>query len=151
MTTKAQIRIMVFGTFDIVHPGHRNFFQQARSLAEQEGAEPYLIVSLSRTTNAERIKGKTLQSSESDRLARVQALPEVNMAMLGAPGNHVPHIVRQKPDIIALGYDQYAYVDTLEADLRAAGITPKIVRLQPFKPEKYKTSIIQAKQKKSEK
>ena len=35
-------RIMVFGTFDMIHAGHEDLFRQARALAK----EPYLIVSV---------------------------------------------------------------------------------------------------------
>ena len=45
-------RIMIFGTFDIVHEGHADLFRQARALA----SNPYLIVSVARDTGAERIK-----------------------------------------------------------------------------------------------
>ena len=141
---ESKVRIMVFGTFDIVHPGHRHFFRQARLLAgDDENA--YLIVSLARSSNAERIKGKTLESTERQRLDAVSAAPEVDRAVLGAIGNHIPHIVREKPDIIALGYDQEAYVDGLASALAREGINPRIVRLEAFKPHIHKTSIIQAK------
>lgn len=145
----ATTRIMVFGTFDIIHPGHRHFFKQARALVKKFAAgkvndkvKPYLIVSLARDKNVKRIKNKAPHSSERARLARVKALPEVDRAMLGALGNHIPHIVNEHPDIIALGYDQRAYVRGLRAELKRAGLNAKIVRLKPHKAHKYKTSII---------
>lgn len=136
---------MVFGTFDIVHPGHRHFFEQARKLAGKNIA--YLIVSLARNKNIKRIKGKKPQASEAKRLSAIKSLPEVNKAMLGALGNHIPHIVRQKPDIIALGYDQTAYVSGLRTELKQAGLKTKIIRLKSHKPHIYKTSIIKMAQK----
>ena len=52
-----------------------------------------------------------------------------------------------KPDIIALGYDQTGeFVDHLERDLAAAGLRPRIVRLQAFEPETYKTSKMRARE-----
>jgi FAD synthetase len=132
---------MVFGTFDIVHPGHRHFFKQARALA---GKSPsYLIVSLARHKNVQRIKGKKPQSSEAKRLVAVKALPEVDKAILGAIGDHMPHIIKQEPDIIALGYDQSAYVAGLRTALKTAGLKTKITRLKPHKPHLYKTSLLQ--------
>ena len=136
---------MVFGTFDIVHKGHRHFFQQARALAGK--STPYLIVSLARHKNVQRIKGRTPQASEAKRLAAIKALPEVDKALLGAIGDHMPHIIKQKPDIIALGYDQSAYVRGLRSALRAAGLKTKIIRLKPHKPHIYKTAIIKARYK----
>ena len=137
---------MLFGTFDLIHPGHRHFFQQARSLAKNS----FLIVSLARDKNSTRIKGKIPSSGESDRLKRIKALPEVDKAVLGAIGDHIPHIVKERPEIIALGYDQSAYVGGLRSALAAAGLKVKIVRMKPHLPNKYKTSIIlQSKNKKS--
>ncbi len=142
----SKIRILVFGTFDIIHPGHRHFFQQARGLAKaNKNQKPYLIVSLARHKNVQRIKGHSPQTSERTRLARIKALPEVDKAVLGATGDHIPPIVRLNPDIIALGYDQTAYVRGLRMQLRKAGINPKIVRLKPHKPHIYKTSLLNKK------
>lgn len=149
---QSRVRVMVFGTFDIIHPGHKHFFEQARALVGNGSGgkqrEPFLIVSLARDKNVVRIKGKQPTSHERKRLARVKALKEVDKAVLGAIGDHIPHIVKEKPDIIALGYDQSAYVGGLRTALSKAGLKVKIVRLKPHLPNKYKTSIISQKRKK---
>jgi FAD synthetase len=138
-------RVMVFGTFDMVHPGHLNFFKQARAAAKKSypKTQPYLIVSLARDKNVKRIKNKKPKSSEKSRLAKIKSLPEVDRAVLGALGDHIPHIVKQKPNMIALGYDQTAYVRGLKTALKQAGLKVKIVRLNPHKAHIYKTSLLQ--------
>src|SRR5437762_372631 len=120
-------RVMVFGTFDIIHPGHRNFFAQARALA----ADPYLIVSVARDKNAARIKGRVPRYTESQRAARLKKISKIDKVILGGIDDHLPHILKQKPDIIALGHDQKAYVRGLRAALKAAGLKTKTVRLKP--------------------
>lgn len=142
-TAKKRVRIMAFGTFDIVHPGHKHFFQQARALAGKH--EPFLIVSLARDKNVVRIKGRPATSNELKRLKRIKSLSEVDKAVLGAIGNHIPHIVKEKPEIIALGYDQSAYVGGLRTALAKEGLKVKVVRMKPHLPNKYKTSIIKNK------
>jgi FAD synthetase len=134
-------RILIFGTFDMVHPGHSHLFAQARKLCPKN-TECYLIVSLARDKNVKRIKGKLPENSEKKRLTNIKALPYVDKAVLGALGDHIPPIVRLQPDIIALGYDQKAYVSGLRAQLKAAGISPRIIRLKPHKPHIYKTSLL---------
>ncbi len=130
-------RIMVFGTFDVVHKGHENFFEQARALAK----EPYLIVSVARDHVAARIKGSLPRHHESERLAIIAAHPLVDKAVLGDEVGYVRHIADEKPDVIALGYDQHGeYVDYLERDLSRVGLAVKIVRLKPHRPDLYKTS-----------
>src|SRR5688572_19695894 len=105
------MRVMVFGTFDIVHPGHENFFKQARSLA----ADPYLIVSLARDSVAARVKGFAPKHREVERLTNVQKSPLVDEAVLGDAEGYMAHIRAHQPDIIALGYDQKGeFVDDLE-------------------------------------
>ena len=128
---------MVFGPFDMIHAGHEDLFRQARSL----GKSPYLIVSVARDVVARRIKGTTPQHEENERLTRILAHPLVDHAVLGDRKGYMTHIIENEPDIIALGYDQKGeYVQHLENDVHAAGLKTRIVRLQAYKPELYKTS-----------
>ncbi len=137
LTPSAMTKIMVFGTFDMIHAGHEDFFRQARELGE----EPFLIVSVARDSAALRHRGFAPQRDENARQALLAAHPLVDRAVLGDEEGYVEHIVREAPDIIALGYDQDGeYVGSLESDLRDAGLTVRIVRLEPFQPETFKTS-----------
>ncbi|RJQ33560.1 FAD synthase [Candidatus Parcubacteria bacterium] len=130
-------RIMVFGTFDMIHAGHEDFFTQARALAP----DPVLVVSVARDIVAQRIKGQAPRSREDVRLQKVSEHPLVDEAVLGNSMGYIEHIKKAMPDIIALGYDQHGeFVDRLGSDLRDAGISAQIVRLKAFKPETYKTS-----------
>jgi glycerol-3-phosphate cytidylyltransferase-like family protein len=75
------------------------------------------------------------------RAAALKAHPLIDEVVLGDVHGYVGHIRAAHPDIIVLGYDQAGeYVTDLEPDLREAGITAKVVRLEPFHPEIYKTS-----------
>ncbi len=128
---------MVFGTFDMIHLGHEDFFKQARAL----GPDPLLIVSIARDSAAARTRGTSPRHHESERLAMIAAHPLVDKAVIGDELGYIKHIVDEAPDIIALGYDQAGeYVDHLEDDLRTAGLSTKVVRLKPHRPEVYKTS-----------
>ncbi len=133
-------RVMVFGTFDMLHDGHLDFFRQARALVD----DPQLIVSVARDQSTERIKGVRPKHTELERLALIEACDLVDEAVLGDRNGFIEHIVASRPDIIALGYDQAGeYVQHLEAELSNAGLEVKIVRLKPFRPEIYKTSKLQ--------
>lgn len=132
---------MVFGTFDIVHEGHEDFFRQALRLDSGQAQKPYLIVSVARDDVVARIKGSVPKHTESERLSVVKQHKLVYEAVLGDEAGYMEHIRTNKPDIIALGYDQKGeYVENLEQDLRNAGLSVKIVRLKPHRPELYKTS-----------
>lgn len=137
LTPSAMKKIMVFGTFDMIHPGHEDFFRQARELAEK----PYLIVSVARDSAAARHRDEAPRNPEAGRLALVAAHALVDKAVLGDEEGFIGHIVREAPEIIALGYDQRGeYVDALSGALEDAGLMPLIVRLEAFKPETFKTS-----------
>jgi cytidyltransferase-like protein len=130
-------RIMVFGTFDMLHKGHEDFFAQARTL----GKDPYLIVSVARDEAAKKVKGSRPQHSEKERLATVSAHSLVDEAVLGDKEGYMAHIISAHPDIIGLGYDQSGeYVEHLAHDLAGAGLATRVVRLKAFEPEHYKTS-----------
>ena len=130
-------KIMVFGTFDMIHAGHEDLFSQARALAP----DPHLIVSLARDASVARIKGASPRHSEGERLTAMQIHPFVDEALIGDEVGYLDHIKKVAPDIIALGYDQSGeYVRDLERDLRAAGLATRVVRLAAFKPEEFKTS-----------
>lgn len=135
-------RVMVFGTFDGLHEGHRNMFAQAKQLAPNV----QLIVSVARDVITERIKGARPRDTEGVRLAAVAAEPLVDEAVLGDVSGYVAHIIAAHPDIIALGYDQAGeYADTVKQDLEDVGARVQIVRLVAFKPDIYKSSKLRGK------
>ena len=74
-----QTRIMIFGTFDMVHEGHQHLFKQARALAQN----PFLIVSIARDSNVERIKGRRPRHTQSERKKLVAKNDGVNKVVLG--------------------------------------------------------------------
>lgn len=130
----------MFGTFDMIHKGHEDFLRQARALAE----EPFLIVSVARDSAARR-HGKSPRHSEGERLLHIVQQTLVDRAVLGSVDDYIAHIKEESPDIIALGYDQTGeYVEGLEEQLEKAGIASKVVRLEAFQPETFKTSKLRA-------
>ena len=58
------------------------------------------------------------------------------------PDRDEAHILKEKPQIIALGYDQKAYVAELKKDLKNKGILIKIIRLKPYKEHIYKNHLL---------
>ncbi|MDQ5922710.1 MAG: synthetase [Patescibacteria group bacterium] len=134
-------RIMVFGTFDGLHKGHLDFFKQARAKSKN----PFLVVSIARDINVEKIKGKPPHKNEFERLVLVRRNKLVDKAVLSGKSNYLSHIIKERPDIIALGYDQKHYTRGLKKDLQDRGLTPKIVRLKPYKEYIYKNSLLKNK------
>jgi cytidyltransferase-like protein len=135
------VKIMVFGTFDGLHPGHLNFFKQARLLHQSS----FLIVSIARDKNVFKIKGEYPGLKEKERMALVKKSKLVDKVVLSGAQNHLPHIIKENPDIVALGYDQKAYIKYLKKDLKNKGVLVKIVRLKSYKEKKYKNHLLKIK------
>ena len=107
--------------------------------------KPFLIVSVARDKNVIKIKRKFSVLNEKQRMILVKKCKLVNKVVLSGLKNHIPHIVKECPDIIALGYDQKAYVQNLKKDLENKGIIVKIVRLKPYKKRIYKNNLLKIK------
>lgn len=128
---------MVFGVFDLLHPGHINFLKQAKRLGD------ILVVSVARDVNVQKVKGFRPVFSHLERKTALESLKMVDRVVVGAKNDPWPHIVREKPDVIALGYDQKEYIGNLKTLLKEKGLKQtKVVRLKAFKPYKFKTMKI---------
>lgn len=130
--------VLAFGTFDLLHPGHCWFLRHAKRLGSK------LIVVVARDANVLRLKGRRTIQGERLRLRAVRQLSCVTRATLGQREfNHRYALVHKlKPDIIALGYDQHTRTRSLQRDLAALGLRPKLVRIGSFHPERYKSSLL---------
>ena len=131
-------KVMVFGTFDGVHPGHIFFLAQAKVLGKK------LIVSIARDINVKRIKNKAPNFDENKRLADITKLGIADEVMLGDKQNYLEHIAKAAPDLILLGYDQVAYTENLLKDLKSLGLKTKVKRAKPFSAHIYKSSKLKA-------
>lgn len=130
-------KVMVFGSFDVLHDGHRSLFKQAKRYGDQ------LVVVVARDETYERLRGYAPQHNEYERLKHVGEETIVDQAVLG-DRKDVYRVVRQyRPDVLCLGYDQDFFVDGLRERLDALGL-PKttIVKLEAFRPETFKSSLL---------
>ena len=127
-------RVLVFGTFDGIHPGHEDFFRQAKSKGD------FLIVVVARDVNVKKIKGKLPKIEEKKRLAEVKKIEYVDQAVLGDKKDKYKIIKKLKPDVICLGYDQEVDLEGLKRKLQEFGLSAKIYTLKSYKSSLYKSS-----------
>ena len=129
------VRVLATGTFDLLHPGHLLYLSKARAL----GDELYVIVARDSTIKH---KPKPIVP-EKQRLTMVQALRMVDMAMLGSETDMFEPLREIKPDIVALGKNQFFNEKELEARLETHDIKAKVVRIQSFEQgELFSTAAI---------
>ena len=122
---------MMFGTFDIIHPGHTYLLTEAKKLGDN------LVVIIARDKTVEEIKSRKSKNDENTRLKNISDLQIADKVILGNISDKYQVIKEEKPDIIALGYDQRAFVDKLKTIVNK---NTKIVRFKPYKENIYKSS-----------
>lgn len=125
--------VLVFGTFDRLHPGHQFFLDHAAKSGD-------LHVVVARDQNVLRIKGHAPDQPEEDRKQAIQKLYPQAQVMLGNPEDFLEPVRSVQPDLILLGYDQKLPPGVSEKDLPCV-----VERIASFEPEKYKSSLRGAK------
>jgi FAD synthetase len=134
------ITVLVFGTFDLFHPGHEFFLKEAKKHGD------ILEVVVARDKTVETVKGKGPVQSEMKRLSKIHSLDYVDEVILGSLGDKYQIIEGISPDIIVLGYDQISFTENLEEELKKRKLKTKVIRLrESFKPEVFKSSKIRIK------
>jgi len=124
-------KVIVFGTFDIIHPGHIHMLKDAKEYGD------YLVAVVARDSIVCEVKGKPPKYGENIRMKNLEDLNIADKVRLGCLDDRYKAIAEENPDIVALGYDQRAFVDNL-AD--AVDEHVQIVRLKPYMPDTYKSS-----------
>ena len=119
-------KIMIFGTFDIIHKGHLNLINQTKKHGD------YFIIVVARDKTVKKVKGKYPRNNEKKRANALKKYAD--KVVLGYLKDKYKIIKKLKPDMICLGYDQKTFIK----DLKKLNI--KIKRLKPYKPHKYKSS-----------
>jgi len=122
------LRVLVAGTFDIIHEGHIKMLWEAKKLAGKNGE---LVVVVARDDNVKRFKGRDPILRESSRVYIVKNLKPVDRAFLGEK-DPLESVLKIRPDIIVLGYDQWADEGWLREELRKRGLDVKVLRLPRF-------------------
>lgn len=130
--------VMVFGTFDILHAGHISLLKQAKKMGEK------LVVVVARDTTATSVKGSAPLHNEKERMAMLRELRVVDAIQLGDKVDRYKVIKAVRPDVIALGYDQTAFVSGLREKIKEFGLKTKVRRLKPFHPDRNKSTLLRA-------
>ncbi|MHA1293972.1 MAG: adenylyltransferase/cytidyltransferase family protein [Promethearchaeota archaeon] len=109
-------KVLVAGTFDIIHPGHIFLINEAAKLGDV-----YVIVATD--NNSTKFKGYPTTIPENQRLEVVKSLKYVKEAKLGRKDNNTLKTVKEiNPDIILLGPDQKYSITTLKKNLENIGL-----------------------------
>ncbi len=122
-TLLSRPKVLVAGTFEILHPGHIELFRTA-----WEKGRVYVIVS--RDINAEKFKGRPIIVPEEQRRKIVESIRYVYRAVLGHQEDLLKPVEEIDPDIILLGPDQKIDEERLEKELEKRGVRARVERLK---------------------
>jgi len=113
-------RVVAQGTFDVLHPGHLHYLEEAASMGDE------LHVIIARRGNVTH-KDPPLLSDEQRR-DMVAALDPVDHARIGHPDDIFVPIEAIDPDHIVLGHDQHHDDETIAAALAERGVDCEVCR-----------------------
>ena len=128
MSSRLQL-VMVFGTFDLLHEGHRFVLREAMKRGD-------VIVIVAQDRNVERIKGRTSVQNQAVRMATIQAEFPTLHVYPGDSTDFLKPLRTHTPDLILLGYDQ-----RLPPGVEERHLPCPIERLPAFDPHLYKSSL----------
>jgi len=113
---------MATGVFDLLHPGHLYFLTEARKLGDE------LVVVVARDQTARRLKREPYVP-EHIRREMVESLKPVDRAILGSATDIYETVLNERPQVIALGFDQVWNEREVEEECSRRGVPVKVVRI----------------------
>ena len=125
-------RVVVFGVFDLLHPGHLYFLREAK----KHGT--HLTVVLTRDVRVRAEKKHQPFFNERERLSMVGALKWVDRAILGDKVGEWTMLKRLHPDVVCVGYDQE------KEWIMRCGLAhmPRVIHIMPWYATKYRSSML---------
>ena len=128
--------VLVFGTFDLLHPGHISLLTSAAAYGQ-------LIIALTPDKLCVQYKGQLPIHPYAEREQRLRRLPIVTNVV---PSDHIPNsftiLDRMRPRTIVLGYDQGALTDAIGQRIKALRLSCNIVQAAPYRSEVYQSSYL---------
>ena len=125
--------VVVFGVFDLLHPGHLYFLQQAKKYGD------HLTVVIARDERIIQEKAHKPLFNEKERLKLVGALKIVDRVVLGDKRNEWTIIRKLHPDVICVGYDQDINLIRRCGEFKK---TPKLIQIKAYHSTRYASSKI---------
>lgn len=129
--------VMIFGTFDGIHDGHRNFLAQAKALGN------YLIAVVTPNSVVRALKRRLPRIKLAGRIDILEREMIADAVIAGDEAAGSWEVIKTyRPDVIALGYDQKNLRAVLGRDRKQFGAVPRIVVLNPHQPDVLHSSIL---------
>ncbi|UXD21608.1 cytidyltransferase [Ignicoccus pacificus DSM 13166] len=119
---REQKRVVVGGTFDLLHPGHVELFKEASKYGD-------VIAIVARDETVKRLRGRDPVLPQEQRRYMVSSIKYVKEAIIGGK-DPIETVAKLKPDYVFLGPDQNWDEEELERALRERGLNVKVIRMK---------------------
>jgi cytidyltransferase-like protein len=127
--------VLLFGSFDGLHPGHEYLINQAQQHSND------IVIVVAQDMVIKRVKGRLPFYDLNTRIQNLKAKFPTVTAIAGDPERGTWSAIKEyKPQTILVGYDQEALYNVLGEIKDTYGFT--IVQCKPFHPDQYKSSIL---------
>jgi cytidyltransferase-like protein len=124
-------KVMIFGTFDGLHEGHKFLVEQAKKLGDS------VVAVVGTSPNVEKIKGRPPFASGEKRMQLMREMfPDIRV-IEGSSQDFLAPLRAEKPDLILFGYDQKLPPGISFDDLQCP-----YKRAEALKPHIYKSSLL---------
>lgn len=129
-----QSKVLIFGTFDVLHPGHLSLINFAAKYG-------IITVALTPDVMCKKYKGTDVVHKFRERARRLQGLTYVKEVIAAdSTPNSYKIIDKVKPDIIVLGHDQTTLKPNIIRRLDELHSAASIVEAPSYRAEIYKSS-----------
>ena len=130
-------KVLVFGTFDIVHPGHLYFLREAKKHGD------YLTVVVTPSSVVKKLKGGAPIFNDRERVSAVVMAAIADRVVIGDRMLSSFSVIRKhKPDAICLGYDQKWLLRELKEFIAREELSITLCVMYAFQPHVFKSSKI---------
>ncbi len=130
--------VLIGGGFEVIHSGHLYTIEKARSLGD------VLVVAVATDGTIRKRKKREPISTQEERAKLLSSLRQVDAAIVGSEKNIYETLVKVKPDMVALGYDQYHTEADIVNEAKERGIRLRVVRLDSPEPGLKTSTILSA-------
>ena len=122
--------VLASGVFDLLHLGHVRFLEDAKRAG---GKNAKLTVIIARDSTVEKTKGRKPIMSQDQRCTLVESLKVVDEAVIGYEGLEIGEVIeKNKPDFIALGYDQTKMEQEVKEYIESHELPVEVVRIGKY-------------------
>jgi len=128
--------VMLGGAFEIIHPGHIVAVTEAKMRGNT------LVVVVATDDSVQRNKGRPPATDQAMRVGMVSSLRQVDLALPGNKGSIYDILLRIRPDVVALGYDQRHNGEEIVREAGKRGVDIRVVRLGTTIPDVKSSKIL---------